>query len=102
MKEMIRNIRKQPEEIRRYILHILTVMFAVILVLVWVYSLGTNSTNNDTQTKIGQDLKPFSALKDDMVGGYDSITQPNQNTSSTDVNTGADSNSDLRTQENNL
>jgi hypothetical protein len=97
MKKIIQNIRKQPEEVRMHILHIMTLAFAVILVLLWVYSLGTNLTNSDTQTKIGQDLEPFSALKDDMVGGYNSISQPN----STDQST-TDSNSDLKTQENNL
>ena len=48
----------------------------------WVYSLGTNLTNSDTQAKIGQDLEPFSALKDDMVGGYKSIS----NSSNTNLN----------------
>jgi hypothetical protein len=79
MKTIIHHIRKQPEEVRRYILHALTVAFAVILALLWLYSLGTNLTNPDTQAKIGQDLKPFSALKANIVGGYDSISNPNSN-----------------------
>jgi len=91
MKNFIHNIRKQPEEIRTSILHILITCFAVILVLLWVYSLGTNLTNSDTQAKIGQDLKPFSALKDNMVNGYNDISHPDTNSDAT-----------LRAQENSL
>ena len=72
----IKKIRQQPEHIRRHILHVLIVICGVILVLLWIYSLGTTLTNSDTQTKIGQDMKPFTALKDNMVGGYQNITNP--------------------------
>ena len=91
MKKFIHNIRKQPEHVRRNVLHILTAAFAVILVLLWIYSLGTTLENPDTQAKIGQDIKPFSAIKDNIVNGYNDMSQPN-----------TDSNSDLKNQENNL
>ena len=91
MKDIINHIRKQPEHIRRHILHVSTLAFAVILALLWIYSLGANLTNANTPAKIGEDLKPFSALKDNIVGGYNSLAQPS-----------TDSNTDLRTQENNL
>ena len=80
MKKIIRHLRKQPEEVKRHILHIVTVVFAVILILLWIYSLGTTLANPDTQAKMSQDLKPFSALKDNMVGGYNSIIEPNSDT----------------------
>jgi uncharacterized membrane protein YvbJ len=66
MKKIIQHLRKQPEEVRRHILHIITTILAVILVLLWIYSLGTTLTNPDTQAKISQDFKPFSALKDNI------------------------------------
>ena len=61
----------------------------------WVYSLGSSITNQDTQAGISQDLKPFSALKDNMVNGYSDMTQPSTST---------DQNSDayLKAQENSL
>lgn len=77
MRKIIHHIRKQPEEIRRHILHILIVICGIILVLLWIYSLGTNFSNPDTQTKMNQDFKPISALKDNLVGGYNSMTNPN-------------------------
>ena len=42
MKKIIHHIRRQPEEVRRHILHILTIVAAIILLLLWVYSLGTS------------------------------------------------------------
>jgi len=73
MRKIIYHIRKQPEEVRRHILHILITTFAVFLVFLWIYSLGTNLTSSDTQVKINQNLKPFSVLKDNLVGGYINI-----------------------------
>jgi len=70
----IRRIRRQPEHVKRHILHVLVVVCGIILVLLWIYSLGTTLTNSDTQAKMSQDLKPFAVLKDNMVGGYQNIT----------------------------
>ncbi len=66
-------MRRQPEEVKRHILHITTLMFAIILSLLWVYSLGTTLTNDDNQAKINKDLQPISALKANLIGGYNSI-----------------------------
>jgi amino acid transporter len=79
MRKIIHHIRKQPEETRRHILHVSTIAFAIILFLLWVYSIGTTFTNQDTQTKISQDLKPFSALKDNIVEGYNNLSKSNSN-----------------------
>lgn len=73
----IKKIRRQPEHIKRHILHVTIGVFAVILILLWIYSLGTTLTSPDTQVKMNQDLKPFSTLKDNIIGGYNSITSPN-------------------------
>jgi hypothetical protein len=81
MKNIIHNIRKQPEEIRRHILHILTGVFAVLLLALWFYSLGASLTSPDTQAGISQDLKPFSAVKDNMVNGYNDMTNSNNQNS---------------------
>ena len=66
MKKLLHKIRKQPEEHRRHILHLLTLIFAIILLTLWVYSLGSNFSNTDTQTKIKQGFQPFSVLKDSL------------------------------------
>ena len=80
MRKIIHHIRRQPEEVRRHILHILTMIAGVVLIVLWVYSLGTNLRNPDTQTKMTNDLKPLSALKDNLVGGYQSISEPDLKT----------------------
>lgn len=66
MKKIIHHIRKQPEHIKRHILHITIIICAVVLFLFWIYSLGTTLTNTNTQLKISQDLKPFFILKDNI------------------------------------
>ena len=73
MHKIIHNLRQQPESRRRHILHICTGIFAVLLGMVWVYSLGQNFSNPDTQSKLKEDLKPFEALKSNMVDGYNSL-----------------------------
>jgi uncharacterized membrane protein YvbJ len=96
MQKIIHHIRKQPEHVRRQILHITTFAAAIVLIFLWIFSLGKTFTNSETQTKIGQDLKPISAIKDNLVNGYNDLSQP-----STDSST--DPNSDyLRAQENSL
>lgn len=80
MKKLIHHIRKQPEHIKRHILHVSTIVCAVVLVLLWIYSLGTTLTNSDTQAKMNKDLQPLSALKDNMIGGYNSLSGADSNT----------------------
>ena len=74
MKKIIHNLRKQPEKKRRHILHIITIAAAIILIILWSYSLGRSLTSSDVKVKIKQDLKPFSVLKDNIVGGYKSVS----------------------------
>ncbi|KKQ27102.1 MAG: hypothetical protein US45_C0035G0003 [Candidatus Nomurabacteria bacterium GW2011_GWA1_37_20] len=76
MKKIIHHIRKQPEKVRRHILHVMTVVIAVVLIFLWLYSLGANLTDSNTQIKVSNDLKPFSALKDNLIGGYKSLSEP--------------------------
>ena len=80
MKKIIHNIRCQSEEVRRHILHILTIVAGIILILLWIYSLGANLSNTDTQAKVSNELNPFSVLKDNITSGYQSITSPNLDT----------------------
>lgn len=71
----IKNIRQQPEEVRRHVLHALTAVCGVILLSLWVYSLGTNFTNTEKKANVNDSLEPFSAIKDNFLGGYKSITE---------------------------
>jgi hypothetical protein len=84
MKRIIHHLRNKPEKVRRDILHIATVAGAIIMIILWSYSLGLSFKNPDTQVKIKNDLQPFSVLKDNIVGGYNSISTPADNASSTD------------------
>ena len=69
MKKIIHHLRKQPEEVRRHILHIAMFVIAIILIALWIFSLSRSLSNPDNQIKMKQDLQPFSTLKDNIVGG---------------------------------
>ena len=73
MKKIIHKLKNRSEEERRHILHITTFVIAIILVFLWTLSLGRTISSPDTKVKIKQDLKPFSVLKDNLVGGYESM-----------------------------
>ena len=77
MKKIIHHLRRQSEETRTHVLHVLTIIAGIILVLLWIYSLGANFTNPDIQAKVSNDLKPLSAIKDNLIGGYKSFSDPN-------------------------
>jgi len=74
MRKIIHHLRKQPEETRRHILHILMIIAIAVMFILWIYSLGKNLANPDTQIKIKQDLQPFSVLKENIVDGYKSTS----------------------------
>ncbi len=80
MRKIIHNLRRQPEEIRRHVLHLLIFAVAVIMVILWVFSLSKNLSNPDTQTKMKQDLQPFNTLKDNIVGGDSNTSNANSST----------------------
>ncbi len=73
MKKMIHNLRQQPEEVRRHILHVSTIVLGFILLGLWVWTLGSSLGNEETEAKIQNDLEPLSAMKDNIVNGYQSI-----------------------------
>lgn len=76
MRKVIHKLRRQPEEVRKHILHISTVAIAIIMIILWSYSLGKGLASPETQVKIKHDLQPFSVLKDNLSGGYNSISTP--------------------------
>ena len=73
MKKIIHNLRQQPEQVRRHILHIATMVLGVIFFLLWIYTLGTNLGSDETQAEIKNDLKPLTTLKENIVDGYNNI-----------------------------
>lgn len=78
MRKIIHHIRNQPEEIRRHILHAITIIFGIVLLSIWVYSLGTNLNDPNTQAKMKNNLEPLSALKANIIGGYEGVSNPNE------------------------
>jgi hypothetical protein len=69
MKKIIYHLRRQPEEVRRHVLHIIIFILAIVMITLWIFSLSKNLSDKDTQIKMKQDLQPFSELKDNIVNG---------------------------------
>ncbi len=90
MKKIIHKLRNRSEEERRHILHIATFILGIFMVILWTFSLGRSVTSTETKKKVQQDLKPFSVLKDDIVGGYQNI----KGTTGSFTNTNSDTNTD--------
>ncbi len=72
MRKLIHHLRRQPEEVRRHVLHIVIFVVAIIMITLWIFSLGKSLADPDTKLKMKQDLKPFSVLKDGIIDGYKS------------------------------
>ena len=73
MKKMIQNLRRQSEDTRSHILHI--VMFFAILLLIglWILSLGKDITDPNTKKKIAEDIDAFTPLTENIVNSYDGV-----------------------------
>ncbi len=67
MRKIIHHLRRQPEEVRRHVLHLATGIFAFILLALWVYSLGVGWHQEDTEAT---NADTFSGLKANIIDGY--------------------------------
>lgn len=74
MRKIIHNLRRQPEEVRRHVLHITTGVCAVILVSLWVLTLGAR-IDNEPEVEASAGPSPIGALKANLIDGYKSIGQ---------------------------
>ncbi len=74
MKKIIHTLRKQPDDVKHHILHVATAICAVILVALWVYSLGLKNDNAEV-VRDEENLKPLTILKANLVDGYQSISE---------------------------
>ena len=73
MRKIIHHLRRQPEDTRVQILHILTLISGVALFALWVYSLGNGLTNEETKASVVETVQPFSILRDNLIDGYESF-----------------------------
>ncbi len=76
MRKIIHNLKKQPEDVRRNVLHILTIISALILIILWTFSLGKSFGSPETKVKLKQDLQPFNVLKDSLTVGSENKINP--------------------------
>lgn len=68
MKKIIYNLRNKPEHVRVQILHISTIAGAIILILLWILTLGNKFKNTDKHISVEKELAPLSVIKDNFNG----------------------------------
>ena len=75
MRKIIHHLRNQSEAVRTHVLHLCLIVAGVILVFLWVVSLGATFTASPpNEIKLSDNLQPFSAFKDNLVEGYKSMS----------------------------
>ena len=67
MKKIIHHIRRQPETVKRHILHVTVLIAGVLLFFVWVYSLCQNFNDTAQKSNIKEELAPLSVLKNNLA-----------------------------------
>lgn len=66
MVNIIENLKKEPEHVRKKILHSVLIIFAIILILIWGVILKFRFTSSDVSTGLKEDTKPFNVLTEDL------------------------------------
>ena len=74
MKKVINNLRNKTEEERKHISHISIFFISIVMITLWIFSLGKSLESPETKVKIKQDLQPFSVLKDNLSAGINNIS----------------------------
>ena len=75
MRKIINHLRNQPEEVRHHVVHLSVAVAGVVLVVLWLFSLGgTVGDTQNIQAELSNDLKPFAALSENLAGGYQSFS----------------------------
>lgn len=67
MQKFIYNLRRQPEEVKRHILHVLVAVAGIVLLAVWVYSLGGDLSDTISEESIKKNIEPLSVLKNNLA-----------------------------------
>ncbi len=75
VRKIVHHLRRQPDDVKKGILNLLTLFFGIILIVIWAYTLGKDLRSPETISNFKSDLEPFADLKNDIVGGTDNSSQ---------------------------
>jgi hypothetical protein len=67
MRKFIHHLRRQPDHVKRHVLHVFTGVAAVVLFSLWVYSLGGNFNDLASKSDVKETLAPLSVLKNNLA-----------------------------------
>ncbi len=66
MLNIIENLKKEPEHVRKKILHFVLIIFAIILILLWGLILKSRFSSQEFNDSLKEDTKPFNTLTDGL------------------------------------
>lgn len=66
MTNFLENLKKEPEHVRKKILHSILIIFAIILLLIWGVVLKYRFSDEEITTGLKEDAKPFNVLTEDL------------------------------------
>lgn len=67
MRKIIHQIRRQPEEVKRHILHVSVIIAGVLLLSMWVSSLGGSFNGTVVSEDLKKSVGPLSVLKNNLA-----------------------------------
>lgn len=67
MKKIIHSLRNRPEEEKKHIARLITILGAIFLIAFWSFTLKDNLTDEDTKARLKNDFAPFGELKANVI-----------------------------------
>lgn len=67
MKKIIHQIRRQPEEVKRHILHVSVGVAGFLLLAIWVGTLGNSFEGTVADENLEKNVEPLSVLKSNLA-----------------------------------
>lgn len=67
MRKIIHKIRNQPEEVKRHILHVSVIIAGVLLLAIWVNTLGGSFNSTVANEELKKNVEPLSVLKSNLA-----------------------------------
>ena len=70
MSDILENLKRKPESVRKKVLHSILIIFAIVLILIWGVILKFRFTSDDVSQGLKEDTKPFNNLTEDLSNNF--------------------------------
>lgn len=74
IRKIVRRLRARPEHERKHLVNIFTFFGAIVMIVLWTFTLGSSFSDPDLKTQVKQEFQPFDQLKANVIDGYNVIS----------------------------